>query len=236
MCLNGRWEHGQTPAASGVGPVFDHPVWSHRAPATGRNQSLTPSFQTIPCLILIPKLFYIRGNGASFIWEGKWYKQSSVIFRICWEEKAFIPSGTSWALQKRSFDKAEKPLIMQKRHLILAETFNKCVMFGGNQFQLWSYRKMECPTVTLSVQHSMGHHWSLILATQLSEVVVVVVTGAWVITDGQQWKQAWKPDLDIHGAAHGRVWLMKDGDLFQVTPFTVGLQKRTSYLFNEISN
>lgn len=134
MCLNGRWEHGQTPAASGVGPVLDHPVWSHRAPATGRNQSLTPSFQTIPCLILIQKLFYIQGNGTSFIWEGKWYKQSSVIFRICWEEKAFIQSGTSWALQKRSFDKAEKPLMMQKRHLILAETFNKCVMLGWTNF------------------------------------------------------------------------------------------------------
>lgn len=145
-----------------------------------------------------------------------------------------ILSGTSWTLQKRSFDNAEKPLIVHKRHLILAKTFNKCVMFGGKQFQLCPYCRMECPTVTLSKQHSMDHHWSLILVTQLSEVVIIIVSGACAITDEQQWKQAWKTAEDspalhqtyIHGTAHGRVWLMKDGNLFQVIPFTAELQKK----------
>lgn len=86
---------------------------------------------------------------------------------------------------KKSFANAEKPLMMQKRHLILAETFNKCVMFGGNQFQLWPYCRMECPTVPLSEQH-----WSLMLATELSEVFVMIVTGAGAITDGQQGRES----------------------------------------------
>jgi len=38
--------------------------------------------------------------GFPSVWEGKWYEQSSVIFRIYWEEKAFIWSGSSSTLQK----------------------------------------------------------------------------------------------------------------------------------------
>ena len=51
-------------------------------------------------------------------------------------------------LVRYQLNSAEKPLIMQKRHSTHAETFNKCVMFGENKFQLLSYRGMESPTVT----------------------------------------------------------------------------------------
>lgn len=124
-------------------------------------------------------LLYGKENDTSRV---QWF------FRIYWGEKAFILSGTSWTLQKRSFDNAEKPLIVQKKHLILAETFNECVMSGGKQFQLCPYCRMECPSVTLSKQRSMGHHWSLILITQLSEVVIMIVSGTWAIPDGDESK------------------------------------------------
>lgn len=97
----------------------------------------------------------------------------------------------------------------------------------------------------LSEQHGTGHHWSLMLATELSEVFAMTVTGAGAITGGQQGREsklgnqlrtAQLNTRPRHGTVHGRVWLMKDGDLFQVIPFTVGLQKRASYLFNEIEN
>lgn len=100
-------------------------------------------------------------------------------------------------LVRYQLNSAEKPLLMRKRHSIHAETFNKCVMFGENEFQLRSYRKTESPVVTPRAQHSTGHHctptgpgdWSPVPAPQPSELVVPIFSGAWVVTAGRHGRQ-----------------------------------------------
>lgn len=98
--------------------------------------------------------------GLPFIWEGKLYKKSSIISRIYWEEKAFISSGTSWALQKNL-------LLMQKSHWwcrkgtwslqkrsinvsCLGETSFSCGHTAG-----WSVP--QCPWVSSTAQGTTGH-------------------------------------------------------------------------------
>lgn len=125
-----------------------------RAPATGRNQSLTPSLETFPCLVLAPKLFYIQENGFSFHMGRKMIQAELSNFQNILGRKGIY-------LVRYQLNSAEQPLITQKRHSIRAETFNKCVVVGENKFQLPLYRGMESPTVTWCVQHSTGHHRTL---------------------------------------------------------------------------
>lgn len=101
-------------------------------------------------------------------------------------------------LVRYQLNSAEKPLITQKRHSIRAETFNKCVVVGENKFQLRSYHGLESPTATWCVQRSTARattarsapvgpgDWSPVLAPQLSELVVAILSGAWVATVGRQ--------------------------------------------------
>lgn len=100
-------------------------------------------------------------------------------------------------LVRYQLNSAEKILIMQKGHSIHAETFNRCVMFGENKFQLRSCCGMERPMVTLCVWHSTGHcciagagDWAPTLAPQLSELAVLIASGTGVVTLEWQWKQA----------------------------------------------
>lgn len=109
-----------------------------KAPAVGRNQSLTPSLETFPCLILAPKLFCIRENEFSFFMGRKMIQAELSNFQNIFGRKGIY-------LVRYHLNSAEQPQLMHKRHSIHAETLNKCVVFGENKFQLRSYRGMESP-------------------------------------------------------------------------------------------
>lgn len=96
-------------------------------------------------------------------------------------------------LVRYQLNSSEKILIMQKGHLIHGETFNNCAMSGENKFQLRSCCGMERPAVTPCVWDREGQpsvtgpgDWAPVLAPQLSELVVLILSGAGAVTLGWQ--------------------------------------------------